>query len=71
MDKPNNFQNFIQTLRSENIADIAQGAAEYPGNAFDLDHKCAIVRQDVRMAVSIALVVLAAGISAMMVPLII
>ncbi len=71
VDKSYNFQNFIQTFRSENIADIAQGAAEYTGNAFDLDHKSAIARQDILMAVGIALVVLAAGITAMIVPRII
>ena len=62
MNKPNNFQNLIQTFRSENITDIAQSAAENPGNAFDLGHKAAIMRQDVCMAVRIALIVFAAGI---------
>ena len=37
-----NFQHFSQIFRSENITDIAQGAAEYTGNAFDLDHKSPI-----------------------------
>ena len=44
VDKTNNLQHFIQVFRSENIADIAQGAAEYTGNAFNLDHKGTITR---------------------------
>ena len=39
-----NFQHFSQIFRSEDVTDIAQGAAEYTGNAFDLDHKSTIAR---------------------------
>jgi hypothetical protein len=68
VNKPNNFQNFIQAFRSENITYIAQGAAENSGDAFDLDYQGAITRQDVCMAVRIALVELAAGIATVIIP---
>ena len=68
MYKSNNFKNFIQAFRSENITDIAQGAAENPGDAFDLDHKGAVTRQNVRMTVGVTLVGFAAGIAAVICP---
>jgi hypothetical protein len=56
VNKPDNFHDFIQTFRSEYITDIAQDAAENPGDTFDLDHEAAITRQNVLMAVNIVLV---------------
>jgi hypothetical protein len=68
VNKPANFHNLIQAFGSEYITDVAQGAAENPRDAFDLDHMAAVTRQDVLMAVGIVPVEFAAGIAAVKIP---